>query len=198
MAVNGIVLAAGLSSRMEKYKMSLKIGDKTVIERCIESMYDVCFKIIVVCGYNYNVIEETLKAYSKVKIVLNPNYMEGMFSSVKVGLKNVSEEHFFLIPGDYPIIKKDTYEKMIKSKDNIIIPTYAGRKGHQILINSNYINKIINNSTYKSLRDFIKEYGFTAIELQDQGILMDIDTIEDYEKVLSYYEIEQRKITMCN
>lgn len=188
MTVNGIVLAAGLSSRMGKYKMSLKIGDKTVIERCIESMYDVCSEIIVVCGYNYTVIEETLNTYSKVKIVLNSDYMEGMFSSVKVGLKNVSGEHFFLIPGDYPIIKKDTYEKMIKSKGNILIPTYGGKKGHPILINSNYINKIINSSTYKSLRDFIKEYGFTTIELQDQGILMDIDTIEDYEKVRSYYD----------
>jgi len=52
MTIDGIVLAAGLSSRMGKYKMSLKMGNKTVIESCIESMYDLCSTIIVVGGYN--------------------------------------------------------------------------------------------------------------------------------------------------
>lgn len=65
MAIDGIVLAAGLSSRMGKYKMSLKMGNKTVIESCIESMYDLCSTIIVVGGYNYNTIVEILKPYKK-------------------------------------------------------------------------------------------------------------------------------------
>lgn len=188
MNVDGIVLAAGLSSRMGKYKMSLNLGNKTVIESCIESMYDLCFKIIVVGGYNYKIIWQILKPYKKVKIVLNPCYMEGMFSSIKLALKDVTAERFFLIPGDYPVIKKETYEKMIKCKEDIVIPIYEGKKGHPVLINSSLIDNILNDTNYKSLRDFIKYYGFTTFETKDEGILMDIDTIEDYKKVLSYYK----------
>lgn len=193
MAVDGIVLAGGLSSRMGKYKMSLMIGNKTVIERCIEAMYDLCSNIIVVGGYNHKIIEEILTPYKKVKIVLNQNYMEGMFSSVKVGLKEVKQDHFFLIPGDYALIKKDTYKEMFKFKSDILIPTYNGKQGHPILINSNLIDEIINNSDNKSLRDFVKKHKFTTIELQDKGILMDIDTMKDYENVISSYPMNKLK-----
>lgn len=191
MTIDGIVLAAGLSSRMGKYKMSLKIGNKTVIESCIESMYDLCSTIIVVGGYNYNTIVKILKPYKKVKIVLNPCYTQGMFSSVKTALKEVTSERFFLIPGDYPVIKKETYEEMVKSKNPIVVPTYRGKTGHPILINSNLIDEILNTHNYITLRDFIKNRDFITVEVQDEGVLMDADTIEDYKKILSYYKTNQ-------
>ncbi|WP_297418224.1 nucleotidyltransferase family protein [Clostridium sp.] len=188
MSIDGIVLAAGLSSRMEKYKMSLKIGDKTVIERCIESMYDLCSDVIVVGGYNYSTIAELLRPYEKVKLIFNENYMDGMFSSVKAALTQVKNEKFFLIPGDYPVIKKDTYKQMLKAEGNIIIPVYMRKKGHPILCNSNLIHKIIDDLNYKSLRDFINNNSFTSVEVEDEGIFMDLDTMEDYEKTLKYYK----------
>lgn len=189
MAVDGIVLAAGLSSRMGKYKMSLEIGNKTVIESCIEPMYDLCSKIIVIGGYNYDTILKILKPYKKVKIVLNSHYMDGMFSSIKTALMEVTEERFFLTPGDYAGIKKEIYEEMLKSKENIVVPTYRGQTGHPILINSKLIDKILNDSNCKSLRDFVKRSNFTTVEVQDEGVLMDIDTIEDYKKLLAYYNL---------
>lgn len=106
MSVDGIVLAAGLSSRVGRYKLALDIQGKTVIERCIESMYDICSNVIVVGGHNYNLLQDILKPYAKVKMILNENYIEGMFTSVKKGLYQVEGDKFFLIPADYPLIKK--------------------------------------------------------------------------------------------
>lgn len=186
MAVEGIILAAGLSSRMGKNKMTLKIENKTVLERCIDSMYDLCSKIIVVSGYNYNIISEICRPYSKVKILLNSHYMDGMFSSVKLALMEVTEDRFFLIPGDYPAVKKETYEKMLNTKGNIVVSAYQGKTGHPVLIESKLIAEILKDGTYSSLRDFINVMSFTTAEVEDEGILMDIDTSEDYEKVLAY------------
>lgn len=183
MSIDGVVLAAGLSSRMGKYKMTLKLRQKTIIESCIEAMYDCCSNIIVVGGYNYNIINELLKPYRKVSTVLNENYMDGMFSSVKTGLKEVKGNRFFLTPGDYPLIRKDTYEKMLKCKEDIVIPVYEGKKGHPVLINSNLINDILENDGYKSMRDFINSHNFTTVLVKDEGILMDADTPEDYNKI---------------
>ncbi|WP_274596935.1 hypothetical protein [Clostridium beijerinckii] len=39
------------------------------------------------------------------------------------------------------------------------------------------------------MKDFINENSFTAVEVDDQGILMDLDTMEDYEKTLKYYKM---------
>jgi molybdenum cofactor cytidylyltransferase len=52
--VEGIILAAGLSSRMENYKMALEFNDKTIIETCIDTIYPRVDKITVVGGHNFN------------------------------------------------------------------------------------------------------------------------------------------------
>lgn len=91
------------------------------------------------------------------------------------------------------MIKEDTYKEMIKVKSDILIPTYNGKKGHPILVNSTFINEIITSDDYKSLRDFVEKHKFTTIELQDKGILMDIDTVEDYKNVISSYLMNKLK-----
>lgn len=179
MRADGIVLAAGLSSRAGTYKLTLDIQGKTVIERCIESMYDICSNIIVVGGYNYNLLEDILKPYSKIKMILNENYREGMFSSVKKALTQVKEDKFFLTPGDYPLIEKETYIKMLSINKDIVVPTYKNIKGHPVLIKSSIVNNIL-WGTHESLEQFIFEHGSSTLCLDDEGILLDIDTEEDY------------------
>ncbi|MEQ8196957.1 MAG: nucleotidyltransferase family protein [Clostridiaceae bacterium] len=187
MSVDGVVLAAGLSSRMGTNKMLLKLGEKTVIERCIESMYDYCSHIIVVGGHYYSETYELLKPYSKVTMVLNKDYHEGMFSSVKEGVRKVRGGRFFLTPGDYPLIKGETCKVMLKCKDDIVIPSYEGKKGHPILIDSNLIFDILNNTDYKTMKDFIHSQGYTTVAVRDKGILADMDTPEVYENLLSEF-----------
>ena len=165
MSIDGIVLAAGLSSRVGRYKLTLDMQGKTVIERCIESMYDICSNVIVVVGYNYNLLE-------------------GMFSSVKKGLYEVKGDKFFLTPADYPLIKKDTYIRMLSTNSDIVIPTYKNIKGHPVLIKRRIINNILSEE-YVSLREFINNHGFSTLCIEDQGILLDIDTNEDYIDILN-------------
>ena len=183
MGVDGIVLAAGLSSRFGRYKLTLDIQGKTVIERCIEPMYDICSSIIVVGGHNYDSLCHTLKPYGKVKLIFNENYTEGMFSSIKKGLLQVQQDKFIITPGDYPIIKKETYLKLVSVDNDIVVPSYKNINGHPVLIKSCLINKIISGG-YSSMRKFINEHGFSTICTEDEGILLDIDTHEDYREIM--------------
>lgn len=184
MKIDGVILAAGLSSRMGTWKMSLKVERKTVLENCVESMYDFCSGIIVVGGHKYRETSELLRPYGKVQMVLNNNYLEGMFSSVKAGLSKVHGQRFFLTPGDYPLIKSETYGELLKYKDDIVVPSFKGERGHPLFMNSNLICEVTNNSIYASMRDFIDVHGFATAAVEDRGILMDIDTIKDYRRVL--------------
>lgn len=186
MGVEGVVLAAGFSSRAGTYKMALDLDGKTVIERCIESMYDVCSRIIVVGGFKIEIIMNILNKYPKVEIVLNKDYKAGMFSSVKEAIKHVKEERFFFTPGDYAAINKEVYESMLKAEGDIIIPTHKGRKGHPVLMNSCYIGEILNGE-YSNLKEFINSKGYNTLEVQDKGILMDIDTMEEYKKIVKQF-----------
>ncbi|WP_315117711.1 nucleotidyltransferase family protein [uncultured Clostridium sp.] len=187
MKIEGIILAAGLSTRAGTNKLILDIDGKTVIERCIYGMYDLCSKIIVVGGHRMEEIKDILDKYPKVELVYNPDYLEGMFNSVKKGLSHIKEERFFLIPGDYPVISKKTYEKMLKVDRDIVIPVYNGNKGHPLLMKSYLIKELLEDIHYETLRDFISEKGFTSLNVEEPGILMDIDTMEDYNRALLYF-----------
>ncbi|KNF10210.1 molybdenum cofactor cytidylyltransferase [Gottschalkia purinilytica] len=185
MNVEGIVLAAGMSTRAGKYKMTLDIDGKCVIEKCIEGMYDVCSKIIVVGGYRIEEIIRVLNKYPKVEIVFNEDYKTGMFSSVKKGLKYINKDRFFITPGDYPLINKKTYKSMLNVDADIVIPRYNRRKGHPILIKNFLIEDLLQDFKYTNLREFVRTQGFTHIDIGDPGILTDIDTMEDYNMILS-------------
>lgn len=184
MKIEGIILAGGLSSRVGRNKMILDINGKTVIERSILGMYDICSRIIVVGGSRIEDIKGILNKYPKVELIYNPDHLSGMFSSVKKGMENIKEKQLFLIPGDYPTIEKKTYKNMLNIDKDIVIPTYKGKRGHPLLMKSYLIDELLEDSSHKTLRDFIGTKECSFVDVTDPGILMDIDTMEDYKTIL--------------
>ncbi|AJA46431.1 molybdenum cofactor cytidylyltransferase [Clostridium pasteurianum DSM 525 = ATCC 6013] len=185
MKIEGIILAAGFSSRARTFKMALDFKGKTVIERSVDSMKSCCSKIYVISGYRREIIEEILKGYEDVDVVFNENFKEGMFSSVKAGIKKLRGDKFFLTPGDYPAVKEDTYKALLTLSKDVVIPTFKGKKGHPILMNTPVAREILSSDNYSNLKEFTISKGFSTVEVQDMGILRDIDTIQDYEDLLN-------------
>lgn len=184
MGVEGVILAAGFSSRAKAYKMTLKIGNKAIIERSIDSVLEFCSRVIVVGGYKFENLIPILSKYEKVQLVYNENFQEGMFSSVKKGFSKVKEERFFFMPGDYPLIDKKVCGKLLNYHGDIIIPTYNERKGHPILIKTSIAKEVLEEDKYENLREFIKVKEQIFVPVENEGILLDIDTMEDYKKIV--------------
>jgi molybdenum cofactor cytidylyltransferase len=184
MGVEGIILAAGLSSRAAGYKMTLAFNNKTVIENAIDNMLDFCNRVIIVGGYKIENLQPIAQKYSKVELVLNEDYMQGMYSSVKKGMSCIREDRFFFTPGDYPLISPEVYRELLVHKAPVVIPTFAGRKGHPILFNSSVAYDVLHCASYKTLRDAIRNKYTVLTEVNCRGIMMDLDTIEDYKILL--------------
>lgn len=181
--VEGIILAAGFSKRAGTFKMTMKLKGNSLLDRCIESMNDACCRIIVVGGYKVEGIRPIVEKYKNAELIINENYTDGMFSSIKKGLEYINGSRFFLTPGDYPAIQCQVYKDMLEISGDVVIPTYKGKRGHPILIKSSLISKILLDNEYTNLREFVNEHGFTTIEVLDKGILMDVDTPYDYHKI---------------
>lgn len=186
MIIEGIILAAGFSSRAGTHKLTLELGGKTVIERCIEGMYDTCSRIIVVGGYKVEKLVPILDMYPRTELVYNKDYETGMFSSVVEGFRHAAGDRIFLTPGDYPLIGQDVYESLLRVNSDIVIPTYEDTKGHPVLMNKRMSNILLSSANYSNLREFIAEQGFITSEVENPGILLDVDTPEDYIKVQDY------------
>ncbi len=189
-SVDGVVLAAGLSTRAGQYKMALRLGDKTLIEHGIAGMAPVVERIIVVGGHRIELLREILASYAQVEVVHNAAFHEGMFSSVQAGLKHVQAERAFLLPGDYPLVSTDTYQRLLEVSGDVVIPTYGGRKGHPVLLSASSIAEILRQPGTSTLRDCIRQIGSVTVSVEDEGILLDVDDLDDYEIVKRVYENE--------
>jgi len=181
--IEGVVAAAGMSKRMGKWKIGLKLGDKTLIEWTLSPMLEVCDRIFVVGGFNIDELGKILKPYSKVIVIYNPNFDGDMFISVKLGFKATCGDRVFFTPADYPLIKVGTYRKLLEVKGDIILPSYRGRRGHPVLLSRAMIELLLEEPDNSTLKKFIQKHELRTVEVEDKGIITDVDTDDSFDKV---------------
>ena len=180
--VETIILAGGKSSRFKTNKMESLISGKPVLQKTIESFLNHTNKIVIITGhYNVDYIKEFIKE-NEIEVVHNELHEQGMFSSVQKGVSRVNGD-FLLTPGDYPNINQETINTLINSEGVIRVPTFRGRKGHPIFIDKSLIKELLNEPKESNLKVFRDRHQVTYIEVDDEGILQDIDYQEDLKKL---------------
>ncbi|MBN2695960.1 MAG: NTP transferase domain-containing protein [Bacilli bacterium] len=175
----GIVLAGGYSSRVKQNKMMLDFNGRPLIWHTVNSMKSVCTRVIIVTGHYHQEIAQYFRDYPEIEIIHNPEYAKGMFTSVKTGV-NVVKTDFFLIPGDYPLVRLSTYKLMKDSPGTVKVATFKGRRGHPIWFDDSAISVILNEPDDSNLKEVRNRFLVTYVETDDCGVIKDIDTYEDY------------------
>lgn len=183
-----ILLAAGYSSRTSNFKLLTEIGDVPAIQHTLMSLSAICDKIYVVLGYRADELKVYVEEFSKAQIVYNDNYDKGMFSSVKAGAIHISAERFFVLPADIPFVSIKTYRTLLANQGEVVIPVYNNIKGHPVLLDKQIAAKIIEADGKMTLRDILRQYEATFVEVDDQFITRDIDTDEDIRSMREYFE----------
>lgn len=185
--IEAVILAAGYSSRTSRYKMTLPLGEKTVLQHTVDSFLKVCNKVIVICGHNARECKKMFSNQKGVIVTVNPNYSKGMFSSVQHGVSQLHSDIFFVIPGDQPMVKAETLTQLLAADGDIVNPAFRGKKGHPVLFRGNSKKGILDMPENAVLRDYIHSHPSTVLEVDDEGILLDIDTDEDYENMATRF-----------
>jgi molybdenum cofactor cytidylyltransferase len=187
-AIWSIILAAGESKRMGFPKMLLSINGKTMIENVIDNVADSDSDgILVVLGANSEDLIGLVRKYD-IKSCYNNNYLEGMLSSVKCGLRNLPSdvEAALVFQGDQPFIAPSVINSVIEayrsSGKGIVIPVYKGKRGHPILLHNRYKEIAENLDPGEGLRSVAYLYPEDVLEVKtiSAGILIDFDTHEEY------------------
>lgn len=179
MQVEGLILAAGLSSRMGQNKMLLPIENMTMIEKTLHNMMPFCRRILVVTGHNHDTLETVLKPYAQVTVIHNKDYRSGMMSSIQLGFSALRGDLFFVQPGDIPFVAPGTFEALLNQAGQVVIPSYDMKAGHPILINTTVKNGIALTKK-PHLRAYLSDFEKTYVCVDDSGILVDIDTQAAY------------------
>ena len=187
-AIAAVILAAGQSRRMAGFKPLLPLGASCAVEKVVQNFLVADIpEVIVVTGHRAFDIHRRLAPLA-VRCVENAEFQRGMFSSVKAGIEALPKacKAFFVHPVDIPLVRPRTIRRMATAFDEswpaILYPTFAGRRGHPVLISSSLAPAILNWKGEGGLRVLLQEQEACGRELAvaDEGILLDMDTPEDY------------------
>jgi len=186
--ISAILLAAGQSKRMNgENKLTKAIHGTSLIKRAVQNILDSSVQeLIIVLGYQKEIIEKRIEKNEKIKFVFNKNFESGMASSIKTGLNNLSEktEAFFICLGDMPMVNHTIYNQLIKSKNNkeIIVPTYEGQQGNPVLFSKTMKEKIMNikgDVGAKKILELNRD-KILNLEIKDQNFSKGFDTQSDF------------------
>ncbi len=186
--ISAILLAAGQSKRMNgENKLTKEIQGIPLIKLSVKNILASSInELIIVLGYQKEIIEKLIDKNEKIKFIFNKNFENGMASSIKTGLDNLSKgtEAFFICLGDMPMVNHDIYNQLIKSKDNkeIIVPTYKGQQGNPVLFDKS-MKEIVMNITgdvgAKKILELNKD-KILNLEINDQNITRGFDTQDNF------------------
>ena len=191
--ISGIILAAGLSTRMGEPKQLLPFGNSTIIETVIDNLLaSKLSEIVVVVGHEAEKVQAHIQ-HKPIKIVFNPNYQEGMLTSAQYGVKSISAaaDAFAMTLVDLPLITPDlvnlVIDAYVQTEGEIAVPSYNYRRGHPVIFNRRYAADILAlDGDSGGVRSLFQKYAddIHYVPVNTDRVLTDIDYRVDYEKAL--------------
>jgi molybdenum cofactor cytidylyltransferase len=183
-----LVLAAGLSRRMGRFKLTLPWGERTVVGQVVTTLEAAGLaEIVVVTGHRADEVSAALGG-TPARCVHNAGYASGeMLWSIQTGLAamDAGVEAALLCLGDQPQMEADTVRAVLAAGDvagwgKIVIPSYQMRAGHPILLPSWLWPEIL--ACEGTLRDVLAAHRDQTeyLLVQTPSIMADLDTPDDY------------------
>jgi molybdenum cofactor cytidylyltransferase len=193
--IGAIVLAAGSSRRMGTQKLLLPLAGKPVIAHVVDELLRSPVDAVLVVVGRDNGRTRAAVGSRRVTFVANPNPDEGMLSSVRCGLRALSGdcEAVVVALGDQPGVSAEVVSQIIQSFRStgrgIVVPVHQGRRGHPLLISMGFRDEILNHFDAVGLRGLLESHPDEVLEeeVPTPAILEDMDTQEDYERIVSRF-----------
>jgi molybdenum cofactor cytidylyltransferase len=188
-----LIIAAGQSKRLGSPKQLLSFEGETLINRqirIITSAVDV--PVFVVLGAHAESIEAQLKDH-EVTVVINDQWQEGMASSIRFGISSILKndsliDGIMIVVCDQPYLEASLVQSMIRlqreSLKSIVACSYEGIVGTPVLFHKNMFEKLLALEGDTGARKIIKNNPDEVAILSFEKGIVDIDTIEDYQKLV--------------
>lgn len=190
--LTGLILAAGESSRMGTDKATLDYRGRTFLEHILATLHDAGLsRVVVVLGHNAEAIQRGVNL-AGAEVVVNLNYRLGQTSSLQAGLEQVSREKadgVVLCLVDHPAVSSQVVGQLIeahqKLRSPVVIPTYQGRRGHPVLIARPLFADLLVLRPDEGANLVVRKFRDAThfVEVNDPGILMDIDDPQTYREL---------------
>jgi molybdenum cofactor cytidylyltransferase len=186
-----IILAAGLSSRMQTPKPLLPFDSNRIfIEKIVaEYLSFGCGEIVVVVNEVAEKGIHTLGKYPEhVVFIVNHHPELGRFLSLKLGLNQLGPTAFCFIQNvDNPFVNRHLldYLYLKRGENHFVKPVYQQKGGHPVLLSKSdilFLKEKLDAET--NLRALLAERTCLEVEVADSDVLVNINTNEEYQQII--------------
>jgi molybdenum cofactor cytidylyltransferase len=193
-----VLPAAGKSTRMGRPKLALPLGERSVLERVVDAVRRGGVEaVVVVIGPHVPELVPLAEAAGAHALLL-PEETAEMRATVEHGLRWL-EDHFcpspadrwLLLPADHPTLDAELVRRLLEARASaagrsIVIPTFAGRRGHPAVIDWKHVAGIRALPSGQGLNRYLRQQEGETLEVpvESAAVLCDLDTPEDYERLL--------------
>lgn len=176
-------------------KQLLPYSNSTLLEITIKyALASKAEKVYCVLGANSEAIKSHIKN-SRVTFINNPNWKDGLSSSIVTGvsfLESIKDKTkaILIMLADQPNVDSDYIDALInlysKNQDKVIASDYGDKKGVPAIFPKLFNKELMRLKGDKGAKDFLnnKEVNIITLASKNRGVLKDIDTPEDYNKLL--------------
>jgi molybdenum cofactor cytidylyltransferase len=179
---------------MGEAKQLLRLGESTVLSKTLENVRAAGVdEVVLVLGFSAQTIQQQLSisAIGSLKVVVNQAYERGMASSLREGLSALDPQTdaALVVLADQPFIRPETFDRIIdqycRSNAQIVIPLYKGFRGNPVLLDRSVFPEVMALDGDVGCRAIFGSHleGIVKLEVDDVGILLDIDNKGDYERL---------------
>jgi molybdenum cofactor cytidylyltransferase len=185
--ISAVVLAAGKSTRMGSNKLLANVRGMPLIRQTVLRVLETSVaEVIVVTGHQADLVRVALEGLA-VKFIHNDQYADGLSTSVRVGVQNVSENSDAAVVclGDMPLVKARDIDRMIAAfspadQRFVVVPEYLGQWGNPVLWGRDYFAGLCALDGDRGARKLLEELSHELVEIkvENDGVIIDIDTPE--------------------
>jgi molybdenum cofactor cytidylyltransferase len=191
--ISALLLAAGMGERMGGVKQLLSLGGQRMIEAALANLQNARLdEIIVVLGFAASQVRPLVEGRERVTVVVNPQFAEGMSTSIHEGLRAISPRAagILIALADQPFIPPEVINALIEGfaagAKGIVLPVFEGKRGHPVILDrKRYEAELFALQGDVGGREIVREHPEDVLEIAvaSEGVLIDIDAPEDYQKI---------------
>jgi molybdenum cofactor cytidylyltransferase len=188
--IAGIILAGGNSSRMGQPKAFLNWKGEPFVRACVlQAISAGLDPVMVIAGEEYERIQDLVQDLP-VHVIQNPDWNEGQSSSIRTAIKSLPKRVggaiFQLV--DQPHIPVALLRRLKNehstSLSPIVIPESNGRRANPVLFDRRTFHALSSIQGDVGGRMIFSQFPLKSIRWFDESILIDVDTPEDYTRLL--------------
>jgi len=187
-----IVLAAGQGSRFTapRHKLEQALGGASVLGQTIGHAIQTRLPVLVVT--TARLAAEAARWVARRDIVLLPEVGQAQGQPVGMGYSIASgvaaRPHaagWVILPGDMPLVRPDTLLAVARGlADHLVVyAQHQGRRGHPVAFGAELFSDLVQLTGDEGARRVVARYPSAGIDVQDPGVLVDVDTVGDLERV---------------